>query len=127
MLAPGQSTSFNVSFDPTSAGSFSGAISLASDAMNSPSNLPLSGSGVTHSVNLSWTGSSSPVSGYNVYRSGQTGGPYTRITSALDGSTAYTDTTVQAGQTYYYVTTAVDSSGNESAYSNETSAVIPTP
>jgi fibronectin type 3 domain-containing protein len=39
--------------------------------------------------------------------------------------TAYTDTTVQAGQTYYYVTTAVDSSGNESTYSNEVQAVVP--
>ena len=41
--------------------------------------------------------------------------------------TAYTDLTVQAGQTYYYVTTAVDSNNNESAYSNEAPAAIPSP
>jgi len=30
-----------------------------------------------------------------------------------------------SGITYYYVTTAVDSSGSESAHSNEVSALIP--
>jgi fibronectin type 3 domain-containing protein len=38
---------------------------------------------------------------------------------------AYTDNTVQSGQTYYYWVTAVNSSGVESAYSNSVSAAIP--
>jgi len=38
---------------------------------------------------------------------------------------SYTDTTVQNGTTYYYVTTAVDSSGTESSYSPEAQAIIP--
>jgi hypothetical protein len=42
-------------------------------------------------------------------------------------STGYTDNTVQAGVTYYYVTTAVDASGVESVYSNQAQAVVPTP
>ena len=67
------------------------------------------------------------VVGYNVYRGGTSGGPYNKINSALDGSTAYTDSGVLAGQTYYYVTTAVDSTGAESVYSNQVTAVIPTP
>jgi TolB protein len=41
------------------------------------------------------------------------------------GGVNYTDSSVQNGTTYYYVTTAVDSSGNESTYSNEASANIP--
>ncbi|MBZ5547413.1 MAG: hypothetical protein LAO22_05535 [Acidobacteriia bacterium] len=49
------------------------------------------------------------------------------INTSLDASTAFTDNSVTAGQTYYYVVTAVDASSNESGYSNETSAVIPTP
>jgi fibronectin type 3 domain-containing protein len=49
------------------------------------------------------------------------------MNSSLDLATVYTDNTVQAGQTYYYVTTAVDSSGIESVFSTETMAVIPTP
>jgi fibronectin type 3 domain-containing protein len=78
-------------------------------------------------VNLSWADSSSQVAGYNVYRGGKSGGPYGKLDSSLVTQTAYTDTTVQAGQTYYYVTTAVDSSGNESAYSNQVQAVVPSP
>jgi fibronectin type 3 domain-containing protein len=80
-----------------------------------------------HSVSLGWTASTSTVAGYNVYRGSQSGGPYVAVNSGLDASTSYTDTSVQAGQTYYYVVTAVDGSGNESVYSNQAQAVIPTP
>jgi hypothetical protein len=34
---------------------------------------------------------------------------------------------VQSGTTYFYVTTAVDSSGAESSYSNQVQAVVPFP
>jgi hypothetical protein len=81
----------------------------------------------SHFVELHWTASPSAASGYNVYRGTHSGGPYTRMNSSFDLATAYTDNTVQAGQTYYYVTTAVDSSGIESVFSNETMAVISTP
>ena len=47
----------------------------------------------------------------NIYRGNSSGGPYTKINSALDATAAYTDNSVLAGQTYYYVTTAVDTSG----------------
>jgi fibronectin type 3 domain-containing protein len=79
-----------------------------------------------HSVGLSWNGTSTVV-GYNVYRGSQFGGPYVKINSALDTSTTYTDSSVQAGQTYYYVTTAIDSSGAESSYSNQIQALVPSP
>jgi fibronectin type 3 domain-containing protein len=52
-------------------------------------------------------------------------GPNTKINSSLDPNTTYSDTTVQAGETYYYVTTAVDNQGVESAYSNQSEATIP--
>lgn len=84
----------------------------------------------THAANLSWTAStSSNVSYYNVYRGTTSGGPYNKIgsTTANSGATTYTDSSVQAGQTYYYVGTAVDTSGNESGYSNQATASIPTP
>jgi fibronectin type 3 domain-containing protein len=81
---------------------------------------------VQHTVDLTWNASADAV-GYNIYRGTVSGGPYAMINPSLDGTTAYTDNTVVSGQTYYYVTTAVDASGNQSAYSNQTQAVIPTP
>ena len=65
--------------------------------------------------------------GYNVFRGTTSGGPYSKINSVLNASTNFTDNSVQAGQTYFYVTTAVDGSGMESSYSNQVKAVIPTP
>ena len=77
-------------------------------------------------MTLNWTAStSSNVTGYNVYRATRSGGPYTKLTSAPVAGTSYTDVTVQGGQTYYYVTTAVDSGNNESVYSNQVTAVVP--
>lgn len=78
-------------------------------------------------VNLNWNASTSlDISGYNVYRSTISGGPYSQInTGGLVASTTYTDTTVAPGTTYYYVTTAVNSSDQQSAYSNQTTAVVP--
>ncbi len=82
---------------------------------------------LTHSATLSWTASTSSVVGYNVYRATQSGGPYTMINAAPQPGTSYADLSVQAGQTYYYVLTAVDSSGTESVNSNEVTAVVPSP
>jgi len=65
------------------------------------------------------------VVGYYIYRGTTSGGPYTKLNSSPVLLTTYTDSTVQSGLTYYYVTTAVDSGGNESVHSNEVSAPIP--
>jgi fibronectin type 3 domain-containing protein len=81
-----------------------------------------------HSVSLSWTASiSQDVIGYNIYRGTKSGGPYSKINSVLNASTVYTDTSVVDGMTYYYVSTAVNSSNQESAYSNQAQAIIPPP
>jgi len=127
-LPPSQNLTLSVQFSPTSAGSVTGTISIVSNASGSPVTIALSGTGVApiqHSVNLTWTASTSTTSGYNVYRSTVSGSSYTKINSSLVTALNYTDSTVQNGTTYYYVTTAVDSSGNESAYSNVASAIIP--
>jgi fibronectin type 3 domain-containing protein len=62
-----------------------------------------------------------------MYRSATSSGPYTKLNSALVTSTQYVDSGIQCGQTYYYVTTSIDSSDVESAYSNQVFATIPTP
>ncbi len=130
-IPAGQHVQFTVTFTPSGTGGASGSISFASNASNSPAIESLTGTGTPppqHSVNLSWTASSSQnIIGYNIYRSLTSGKQYSKINSVLDASTLYTDTTVSDGTTYYYVTTAVNSSNEESAYSNETSAVIPPP
>jgi predicted aspartyl protease len=131
VLAAGQHQAFNVTFTPVSVGSSSGNLTIISNASNSPTIESLAGTGTPspqHAVDLSWTASASQNTiGYNVYRGGKSGGPYSKINSVLDASTLYSDTSVADGQTYYYVTTAVSSSNEESAYSNQTEAVIPPP
>jgi fibronectin type 3 domain-containing protein len=77
-----------------------------------------------HSAKLSWKPSTSAVKGYNIYRT-KPGGSYTRINSAVHPDPSYVDTDVEAGATYYYVTTAVTAAGVESKFSNQVVAVIP--
>ena len=127
-LTPAQTLTFNVIFSPTVAGSVSGSVTVGSNATGSPSTIALSGSGVVsvpHSVSLAWTASTGVVSGYNVYRTTTSGTDYAKLNAGLVSLVSYTDSTVLNGTTYYYVTTAVDASGNESFYSNEAVAVIP--
>jgi hypothetical protein len=127
-LTPSQNIALSVQFSPNVAGTVNGNISIASNASGSPATVSLTGTGVApvqHSVALTWNASTSTVAGYNVYRSTVSGGPYAKINSSLVAALNYTDSTVQSGTTYYYVTTAVDSSGSESVFSNEVSAIIP--
>jgi hypothetical protein len=128
ILAQGQKATLSASFAPAATGSVTGSISVASNATNSPDSISLSGTGiagVSHFATLTWTSSTSKVIGYNTYFSAVTGGPYTKLTSTPDAATSYTDTSVQAGKTYYFVVTSVDSSNVESVYSAEASALIP--
>ena len=126
-LAAGQSIPFTVTFAPQTAGSVTGAVSFLSNASNTPSNESLAGTGAQvtqHSVALTWNSSSGSVQGYYVYRGTQSGGPYGKI-SPLDATTGFTDASVTSGQTYYYVVTALGTNSVESAYSNETVAIVP--
>ena len=127
-IPAGTNVGFTVTFTPQAKGAAAGSVSFFSNATNSPTVQTWTGMGTQtspHSVALSWNASPSQVSGYNVYRGAVSGGPYSKLTSTLDPNTAYNDTSVQDGQTYYYVTTAVDSGGQESTYSNQAQAAIP--
>ena len=127
-LAASQSITVTVQFSPASAGAASGNISISSNATGSPAAIALSGTGVTptqHSVALSWNASGSAVAGYNVYRSTTSGAGYSQLNSGPDSNLTYSDLTVQNSQTYYYVTTAVDTAGKESTYSSEVLVAIP--
>lgn len=71
-------------------------------------------------VELNWdSNSESDLAGYNIYRSLTSSGDYTRLNTALLTVSNFTDNTADNGVTYSYVVTAVDTSSNESAYSDD--------
>lgn len=124
----GQSVNYTVTFAPQAAGLVNGGISFISNASNSPTNQSFTGTGVQpvqHSATLSWNASTSPVVGYYVYRSTQSGSYTTPLNPTAQAALTFKDTSVVSGVTYYYVVTAVDSNSQQSAYSNEAVAVIP--
>jgi fibronectin type 3 domain-containing protein len=78
-------------------------------------------------VSLTWTAASGAAS-YNVKSATTSGGPYTTISTAGTVTTpAYTDLTAVNGTTYYYVVSAVNGSGVESANSPLEAVVTPSP
>lgn len=111
---------------PSGAGIYTVNVTSAADASKSASSTVTVAASAAHSVTLNWIASASSVVGYNVYRATQSGGPYTLINPALQSGTSYADLSVQAGQTYYYVVTAVNG-GTESAFSNQATAAVPSP
>jgi Abnormal spindle-like microcephaly-assoc'd, ASPM-SPD-2-Hydin len=126
-FSPGQTAVLNVTFTPASVGNAAGSITATTPT--STITVSLQAAGVPagdHSAALSWN-SSSPVIGYFIYRGTSSAGPYTRLNSSPNTNTAYTDSSVQAGQSYYYVVTGVNSSNVESPFSNEVVAAIPSP
>ena len=133
-IPAGQSASFTVTFSPQTSGAVSDTLTFTSNAQPSTTTETLTGTGTpapTHTVNLSWDAStSSDVSGYNIYRAvfTTTCGAYTRINSALITTTLYSDSSVVDGTSYCYASTAVNTSNEESGYSNIVSNIqIPPP
>ena len=129
-VTAGQSVPVTVVFTPQASGTSGATLSFASNASNTSLNEALTGAGSPapqHSVNLNWSQSSSDAIGYNVYRGTVSGGPFSRLNTSVNATTNFVDNSVQAGLTYFYVTTAVSSTGAESSYSNQVKAVIPTP
>ncbi len=117
-LQAGQSVTVNVTFTPPAANTQGGNLFVSGPGLV----IPLTGTGTVptttapqYSVSLSWNPSSGGVEGYNVYRSTTASGTYSRLNSTLDANTAFSDSTVVSGQTYYYSATSVTSSGVESA------------
>ena len=109
---------------PATAGTYTvTATSMADTTKSASASVAVS---APHAAQLLWIASpSSGVVGYNIYRSTVSGSGYALLNSAPDASLSYTDSTVQAGQTYYYVVTAVTSGGAQSSDSTQVTAVIP--
>ncbi|MBN2333827.1 MAG: hypothetical protein JXO49_12080 [Deltaproteobacteria bacterium] len=79
-------------------------------------------------VTANWTANSeSDLAGYNIYRSTSSGSGFTKLNPSLITNPSYIDTVNgEIESTFYYVVSAVDSSGNESGYSNEANVRIDT-
>ncbi|MGH9736863.1 MAG: choice-of-anchor D domain-containing protein [Candidatus Acidiferrales bacterium] len=129
ILKPGQTLDLTVAFNPAQNGTANGMLDVAS---NAPAVLqvPLGGigadAGASHSVDLRWGPSStSGVIGYNVYRGNSADGTFTKLNTAIDASTTYSDSSVAEGRTYFYAVTAVDSHNVESAFSAPASVSVP--
>jgi fibronectin type 3 domain-containing protein len=130
-LNPNQTATLNVQFDPATAGSANGTVTIVSTSSTNPTaTIALSGTGATagYEVTLSWDAPASspdPVAGYIIYRSPSGESSYVQVNSSVVTQTSFTDTSVQPGQAYDYVVNSVDASGAESGPSNIASANIP--
>jgi hypothetical protein len=123
----GQSVPFRVTFAPHHAGSSEGKIRFQTDA-DRGAKVVFSGHGTqaaTHTVTLSWIPAAPSVIGYNIYRGAASKGTYVRINDSLHPLPTFTDGSVLAGETYFYMTTAVSKDGSESEYSDRIQVTIP--
>ena len=85
-------------------------------ALNAPS---------SSSVTLTWNANKeSDLAGYRVYRATSSGTYGAPIATIQGNTTSYVATGLQLGTTYFFVVTAFDIAGNESAYSNEVSKSV---
>jgi fibronectin type 3 domain-containing protein len=74
-------------------------------------------------IDLDWDDNAEPdLNYYRIYRGDAPGGPYVLIDDSV--ASGYADGGLTEGQTYYYVVTALDTSLNQSANSNEASVEV---
>jgi citrate lyase synthetase len=129
-LNPSIAISIQVQFDPTAVGAASGTLSFASNSTTGATSVvSLSGTGTaaSHKVSLSWSApvnSPVPVTGYDIYRA-TSGSTSFALLSSADTQTSYVDLSVVTGTTYTYYVTSVNSTGTQSAPSNQVTVTIP--
>jgi len=137
---PGAGTATNATQPGTLAVAGTNNGAAVSQQFNTNSPVTFTFTAAQHSATLTWTASTTPsVTGYNVFRS-QTSGTFgaAPLNASLVTGTTYTDTTVAAGQTYYYVVQSVAPACpaavtittppcGSSINSNQVTAVIPSP
>jgi hypothetical protein len=129
-LSSGQSVTGQVSARPQSTAQ-TGKVTIGSDAGTftvSLSETAITKAAAAHSVNLTWKAPSSnsdAVDSYQVERAASGSAQYAVVGTTAAASTAFTDTSVTAGQTYVYAVRSVDDTGNASSPSNTVTLAIP--
>lgn len=93
--------------------------SPSAPAANAPASQPAS------SVTLDWNPNTEPdLAGYRIYAATSSGAYGAAIATAPANATSQVVTGLQPGVTYFFVITAFDAAGNESARSDEVSATV---
>jgi hypothetical protein len=111
-------------FDPGAALPNPGILTIEAptdaESPTAPANLSMTDFGSSF-VALAWDAATDDqaVYAYDILRSGTTGGVYVKVGRVLAPTLTYTDSTVHSGNDYYYVVVALDTSFNQSPYSNE--------
>jgi hypothetical protein len=141
-LPPGNSATFNLSFAPASAVSYSGTLTLASNASTSPTNIALSGTGVSPLLQLSASPTALGFGSLNIGTSSMqtltvtnTGNSTVSISQATASGTSFTAAamslpiTLAAGQSTsvtvnFAPTTAGPVSGTLTVVSNATNSPL---
>jgi len=148
IYAAGDTCSFDVSFRPTSLGSYSDSVRVGYNGPGAAYQLlvPVSGVAATTptapgsaaaepgpqpgQVTVSWAPPSSdggsPVIGYQVYRA-PAGGSFTLVGSATATATSYTDSGLPAGSIWQYYLTAVNAIGEGAASSSVNATTFSAP
>lgn len=130
-LAPGQTATLGVQFDPTVLGAAAGVLTVVStSSVNGIAAIGLGGAGIASSylVELSWNppvDSPDLVVGYNVYRAPLGSSNYQLLNSSVDAGTSYDDSAVQNGSSYSYIVESVDQAGVRSLPTSPVSVTIP--
>jgi rhamnogalacturonan endolyase len=116
----------NVAYNqPPHTGFYLGADMFLADSLRPPGS-PLNVTAIAWSdtVELHWNENfEEDLAGYRVYRSRSLSGPFDTLTADLIVDTYYVDTDVMNDTTYYYAIVAVDSSDNESRFSEKIKAI----
>ena len=110
---------------PGAAGSLAANRTLRIDAVapNVPANAAIRGAG--NAATLSWTASGDPdIASYRIYK-GTSANPTTQYASVPHPGTSYTDRPLPRGITLCYRIKAIDTAGNESAYSADLCYTVP--
>ena len=110
----GEAKVYRGAMTPTEFGNQQAALAFKWIGLQTP--VGLTGSSGSTTVVIDW--SDQVADSYTVYRSTDQGGPYTQVAENILAST-YSDVTVSAGTTYYYVVSATEATYGESPQSAE--------
>lgn len=127
-IAAGGTAKMKVTFAPAATGVVTGTDQIANNTTTNPLTIKFNGAGVnSHSATLSSNTCPGSISGYTFYRSTISGGYYAQLNQTLESTPNYTDTTIAAGVTYYYVETCTNTVNEQSAFSNQVQVNTPYP